>query len=119
MQNGKHSNGSAKPAAQSSGGGNAQAAKSPSKRPVHTVRFGAIKAAVWLNETSVGPIHNVTVSRSYRDGETWKDTGSFGYDDLLLLAKALNSAHSWINEQRQRMAEARMEAAPDEDPIPV
>lgn len=110
MQNGK--NGGAK--AQSTNGNRQQA-----NRPVHTVRFGALKAAIWLNETSVGPIHNVTVSRSYKDGDTWKDSGSFGYDDLLPLAKALNAAHSWINEQRQRGSEARGSQEHEEEEIPV
>lgn len=41
----------------------------------------------------------MTVSRSYRDGETWKNAYSFGPADLLPLAKALNEAHSWIHEQ--------------------
>ena len=71
-------------------------------RPVHVVRFGAIKAAVWLNQTASGPIHNVTLARSYKDGEEWRESGSFGPDDLLAAAKALDQAHTWIFEQRQR-----------------
>lgn len=70
-------------------------------RPVKVIRYGAIKAAVWLNQTSAGPIHNVSVSRSYKDGDTWKESTSFGFDDLLVLAKALTEAHTWIHEQRQ------------------
>jgi hypothetical protein len=69
-------------------------------RPVHVVRFGAVKAAVWLNQTASGPIHNVTLSRSYKDGDEWRETGSFGADDLLAAAKALDQAHTWIFEQR-------------------
>ena len=71
-------------------------------RPVHVVRYGSLKAAVWLNQTSAGAIHNVTVTRSYKDGEEWKESSSFGYEDLLPLAKALDDAHSWIHEQRQK-----------------
>ncbi|MCZ7665666.1 MAG: hypothetical protein M5U22_23260 [Thermoleophilia bacterium] len=112
MQSGKQNGSPAR-----SGGNGGQ--KQSSNRPVHTVRFGALKAAVWLNDTSVGPIHNVTVTRSYKDGDTWKDSGSFGYDDLLPLAKALNAAHSWINEQRQRGAESRGSHEHEEDEIPV
>lgn len=70
-------------------------------RPVKVIRYGSIKAAVWLNQTSAGPIHNVSVSRSYKDGDTWKESSSFGFDDLLVLAKALTEAHTWIHEQRQ------------------
>ena len=65
--------------------------------PVHEIRFGAIKAAIWQNETSVGTRHNVTVARLYKDDDdNWKQTESFGRDDLLLLGKVLDQAHSWI-----------------------
>jgi hypothetical protein len=64
--------------------------------PVHEVRIGLIKAAIWANPTDDGVRHNVTFERSYRDGEEWKTTTSFGRDDLLTLAKAADLAHSWI-----------------------
>ena len=65
-------------------------------RPVHEVRLGRIRAAVWENDTKNGTRHNVTLSRLYRDGDDWKDSTSFGRDDLLLLAKVADQAHSWI-----------------------
>lgn len=67
-------------------------------RPVHEVRMGRIKAAIWENETQNGSRHNVTVSRLYRDGDQWKDSSSFGRDDLPLVAKVVDQAHSWIFE---------------------
>ena len=70
--------------------------KSKAAGPVHEVRLGAIKATIWENETSVGTRHNVTVARLYKDGDEWKQTESFGRDDLLLLAKVLDQAHSWL-----------------------
>lgn len=72
------------------------------KKPVHEVRFGRIKAAIWENETSNGTNkatitrHNVTFARLYKDGDTWKDSASFGRDDLPLLQKVADMAHSWI-----------------------
>lgn len=68
------------------------------QQPVHEVRLGALKAAIWENETSVGTRRNVTVSRLYKDGEEWKQTESFGRDDLPLLAKVVDMAHTWIFE---------------------
>ena len=65
-------------------------------RPVHEVRIGLIKAAVWANQTDESVRHNVTFERSYKDGEEWKTTTSFGRDDLLTLAKVADLAHSWI-----------------------
>ncbi len=67
-------------------------------KPVHEIRLGRIKAAIWENETQNGTRHNVTVSRLYKEGEQWKDSQSFGRDDLPLLAKVLDRAHSWIYE---------------------
>lgn len=67
-----------------------------SKQPVHTVRFGFIKASIWQNQTKAGDRHNVTVTRLFRDGDVWRESNHFGRDDLLLLAKVLDSAHTWI-----------------------
>lgn len=72
------------------------------QKPIHEVRLGSIKAAIWANETENAVRHNVTVSRIYRDGEEWKSTDSFGRDDLLLLAKVADQAHSWICSQSKR-----------------
>jgi hypothetical protein len=66
------------------------------QQPAHEVRLGSIKATIWENETSAGTRHNVTVSRIYKDGDQWKQTESFGRDDLPLLAKVVDLAHSWI-----------------------
>ncbi|REJ90681.1 MAG: hypothetical protein DWQ35_15890 [Planctomycetota bacterium] len=65
-------------------------------KPVHEIRLGRIRAAIWENETQNGTRHNVTVSRLYKDGDHWKDSASFGRDDLPLVAKVCDQAHSWI-----------------------
>ncbi len=71
-------------------------------RPVHEVRLGRIKAAVWENSTENGTRHNVTLSRIYKDGDQWKDTTSFGRDDLPLVAKVADLAHTWIYTEAGR-----------------
>ena len=73
----------------------------PKTKPIHEIRFGAIKAAVWKNETENGIRYNVTFSRLYKDGDQWQSTDSFGRDDLLLLGKVADQAHSWIFAQAQ------------------
>ena len=70
-------------------------------KPVAEVRIGRVKAAVWPNETEGRTRHNVTFSRLYRDGAEWKSTQSFGRNDLLVLAKAADQAHSRIFELQQ------------------
>jgi hypothetical protein len=63
--------------------------------------LGRIKAAIWENETQNGTMYNVTVCRLYRDGKQWRDSASFGRDDLPLLAKVADRVHSWIFDQSQ------------------
>jgi hypothetical protein len=70
--------------------------------PAQEVRLGSIKAAIWQNKTESGIRYNVTFSRLYRDGESWKSSDSFGRDDLLLLSKVADQAHTWILQQTQK-----------------
>lgn len=70
--------------------------KKTKTKPVHEIRLGRIRAAIWENETQNGTRHNVTVSRLYKDGDDWKDSTSFGRDDLPLVGKVCDRAHSWI-----------------------
>jgi hypothetical protein len=72
---------------------------SSNNRPVQEIRMGRIKAAIWENETQNGTRFNVTVTRLYKDGDEWKSSDSFGRDDLPLLAKVLDRAHSFCYEQ--------------------
>jgi hypothetical protein len=71
------------------------------KRPVHEIRMGRVRAAIWENNSQNGTRHNVTFSRLYRDGDQWKDSSSFGRDDLPLLAKVADQVHTWIYQQSQ------------------
>lgn len=73
--------------------------QSPKQKPAHEIRLGRIKATIWENETEQGTRHNVTVCRLYKDGDEWKQSASFGRDDLPLVAKAVDMAHTWIFEQ--------------------
>ena len=77
-------------------------------KPVHEVRLGRIKAAIWANETENGLWFNVTFSRIYKDGNNWKTSDSFGRDDLPLLAKVADTAHTWIFMQHQGSQEPPM-----------
>lgn len=69
------------------------------QRPVHEIRLGRVRAAIWENQTDNGVRHNLTLTRLYKDGDQWKDSASFGRDDLPLVAKVADLAHTWIFEQ--------------------
>ena len=71
-------------------------------KPVHEIRLGKVVASIWKNETQNGTRHNVTFQRLYKDGDTWKSTSSFNRDDLLLLAKVADQAHTWVYEAQQQ-----------------
>ena len=66
------------------------------KKSAHEIRLGRIKAVIWPNETAAGIRHNVQLLRLYRvDGvEKWQTSDSFGRDDLLLVAKVADMAHT-------------------------
>ncbi|GAB5407460.1 MAG: hypothetical protein Aurels2KO_56910 [Aureliella sp.] len=84
-----------------------------SNKPIHRIRLGAIAASVFANETKENTYFNVAIERSYKDGEEWKHTKNFGRDDLLLVAKVADLAHSWIHAQQQSNASAEFyEPAP-------
>ena len=40
--------------------------------------------------------NDVAVSRLYKDGDNWKDSNSFGRDDLPIVAKVVDRCHTWI-----------------------
>ena len=72
------------------------------QKPIHEIRIGSLKAAIWENTHENVTRYNVTVSRLYRDGSDWKSSDSFGRDDLLVLAKVADRAHSWIFENARQ-----------------
>jgi len=61
--------------------------------------MGRIKAAIWLNETKNGRMHNVTIQRLYKSDDGWATTTSFGREDLPLVGKVADLAHTWIYSQ--------------------
>ena len=71
-------------------------------KPADAIRIGRVKATIWMNTTEDGQArYSVVFSCLYRDGEQWKTTHSFGRNDLLLLAKVADIAHTRISAFRQ------------------
>ena len=74
------------------------------KLPVKTLRLGRIKAAVWENEADQKKFYNVTFARTYMDeARNFHDTDSFGRDDLPLVTKLADQAHTFIFEQLAKL----------------
>jgi len=51
--------------------------------------------------------YSVSISRVYREGDAWKDTTSFGRDDLPLVSKAAEIAYAWIWNENSEKGEPR------------
>ena len=66
------------------------------QQPVDEIRIGRVKATICRNGTDEQPRHNVTFGRLYKEADQWKTTQSFGRNDLLVLAKVADQAHSRI-----------------------
>ncbi len=79
------------------------APKQERQRPAHECRIGRIRATIWQNHHETqGTWYSITLTRSYKDGQNqWQTSTSFGRDDLPLLAKVADMAHTWIFEQGQ------------------
>ena len=75
-------------------------------KPAAELRIGTVKATVRENEVSGITRHNVTFSRLYRDEGQWKTTHSFGFKNLLTLAKLGDQAHTLIAEGNAEAASA-------------
>lgn len=80
---------------------------SPKNQPAHEVRLGTVKAAIWKNDTEAGVRYNVTFERLYTQDGEWRSTGSFGRDDLLLLGKVADLAHTWITNPESQEEKER------------
>ena len=75
---------------------------SKNNKPIHEIRLGRIKAAIWENDGENGVHYNVTLSRLYKNGkDEWKDSTSFGRDDLPLVEKVCHMTHLWIFSHSQ------------------
>lgn len=77
-----------------------KAPEANTNQPVHTLRHRRLKATIWRNQARTGMMYNVTIVRSYLENGQWHDSHSFGYDDLMNVAKLMYDAHSFITSQR-------------------
>ena len=60
------------------------------------------------NTSDKGTWYSAVPTRSYKQGDdTWKESDSLGFDDLLAMAELLRQAFSWIARQMQADSKAR------------
>lgn len=85
------------------------------ERPIHEIRIGKVKAAIWQNQGDSGTFFSVTFSRVYKTEEGWQSNGSFWRDELPLVAKVADQAHTWIYQHQQAEREAQKPEQPPEN----
>ena len=75
-------------------------ATASSLKPVKVIRLRGVSASIFANHgKSDGrdiTFHKVSVQRSYKDGDEWKQTTSFGRDDLPVVNLVLKRAWEFI-----------------------
>lgn len=73
-----------------------------SNKPVKVFRLRGISASVFENHTKSDgrdiSFHKVALQRTYRDGDEWKTTTSFGRDDLPVAKLLLEQAWQYVLE---------------------
>lgn len=74
-------------------------------KPVHRIRFGAVSCSVFLNKTKDGTeFPSAVISRSYKSGDTFKESNSYGARHLTELADLVGSLRIWMQENHPEAA---------------
>jgi len=69
-------------------------------KPVKVFRCGAMQAAIWTNQRvmddAVVEVHSVRISKSYKEGDTWKRTTTFAAEDLPKVALVAAEVYKFL-----------------------
>ena len=64
-------------------------------QPVVKFRIGSVTATVWQNEKHF----NTVLSKSYKDGDEWRETDQLGHGDPLNAVRVLQRCEDYISDQ--------------------
>ncbi len=70
------------------------------QKPAATLRDGSVRATLWRKQSDKGVFFNVTLSRTYKDGDSYKDSNSFSGNELLKVARLAEKAYDLAGELR-------------------
>ena len=65
----------------------------PKRKPAATLRDAPLKATIWKNENAEGAWYSTHFTRTYRNGEGFRDTDGMRTGDLLALARLAERAY--------------------------
>ncbi len=67
-------------------------------QPEKRFNVGLVKATVWKNTSSAGDeFRTVSLNRSYQKDGEWKNTNSFGTNDIDKAIQVLEQARDYVN----------------------
>lgn len=70
--------------------------------PIHTIRSGCVKASIWVNKIKDKQsgkeieVFSVSLIKSYKDGNEWKDTNIYKQNDLPKSILAMQKAFEYL-----------------------
>ncbi|MEQ9135737.1 MAG: hypothetical protein RLO51_11050 [Thalassobaculum sp.] len=68
-------------------------------QPAAKFRIGYLTATIWANDGNNKTFYSVDLSRTYKDGDEYKETSSLGHADIMNAVRVLQRAEQWIAEQ--------------------
>lgn len=88
--------------------------ESEKNQPVKEVKIGSIKCAIWRNETKNGPMFATSpLSRVFKKGEDWANSGSLRRDDLPIAIVVLTRAFVEILSLEEELKHSSQTRAAD------
>ena len=79
--------------------------KTNGNKPIYRFQCGNVSASVFCNEVEKDgvtyPRYNVNIERSYKIGDEWKRTSSFGVNDLHKVITVAQKAFEVINMNQE------------------
>lgn len=74
------------------------------KKPIHTLRDGALSVSIWQNDRAEGGYwYEAKPGRTYSDqNENPKTAHSFSNGDILAISELLRQAYNWIRVQKAK-----------------
>lgn len=65
-------------------------------QPVKVFRMGYVKCEVFSRHARTGPQYHAIITRLFKNGTQWCESRQFSKDELMLVAKLADAAHSWM-----------------------
>lgn len=79
------------------------------KKPIHELKWGPIKAAIWEGKCNGGSRYVVIASRPHKSDHGWIGTCSLRREDFMVTCKVIDEAYRWIWKRQTSLQEGSHE----------